>query len=288
MDGLLSDGGVSNYGGHGPIDDDGVLDSAQNAGNSFTVIDGRGSKDVNAESSKRACVQADTEDYCAALPALSEAPVIDGELDCGLALVALKGVGWNGTNPAPVDRATTFAAAWRKDGLYIYVNVRQPLPAPHPAEQPIYCGEAIELFVDADGNVDEVGHYDRPGAMQLVVAAPSTQGGSTLEAERFVNGVSQGVWISKNLKMVMLSKGYALEAFITAADLGLWDWPSGNRVGFDIAIDIAGDSNGTNPSCSARLGQYFLRVTSPTDACTGAPWCNTRAFCTAQLTPSSL
>jgi hypothetical protein len=241
--------------------------------------------DVEVESSEPACTRTDAEDYCAALPALSKVPVIDGELDCGPALVTLEGVGWTGPESSPVNHKTSFAAAWREDGLYVYVQVRGQVPVPHPADQPIFCGDGIELYIDADGDVDKAGNYNKSGAVQLVVSAPSTQEGLTLDAERFLNGISQGVWLSNGIKTVMSSDGYDLEAFITAGDLGLGEWPSSGRVGFDIAINLGGDSNGADPNCGSRLGQYFLRVTSPSKACSGAPWCDTRAFCIAQLTP---
>jgi hypothetical protein len=284
MNERISDGGSLDYDVIA-AGDGGISDATENVEGSLSVIDGRVSKYGNSENSERTCVQADVEDYCTQLPTLSQAPVIDGELDCGPPLMVLEPVGWNSAEPIPANQVTRFAAASRPDGLYFYVEVRGNSPVPHQNGQPVYCGDAIELYVDADGTVDENGNYDQPGAVQLVVAAPSAQEDRSLDAERFENGVSQGIWISKSVKTVILSDGYGLEAFLVAADLGLWDWPSSDRIGFDIGINIAGDSTGAAPGCGLRLGQYYLRVSSTTDPCGGAPWCDTRSFCISELTP---
>jgi hypothetical protein len=55
-----------------------------------------------------------------------------------------------------------------------------------------------------------------------------------------------------------------------------------DRVGFNIGINIAGGSAGTGSVCPSRLGQYFLKVSTATDACSGTPWCDTRSFCTSE------
>ena len=50
-------------------------------------------------------------------------PVIDGELDCGPAAVAITPVGWNGTTTLPSSHSARVAAAWRPNGIYVYVEV---------------------------------------------------------------------------------------------------------------------------------------------------------------------
>ena len=51
----------------------------------------------------------------------------------------------------------------------LYVEVHGDAITPHSAEQPIFCGDAIELYVDADARNDDAGSYDPTGTMQFVI-----------------------------------------------------------------------------------------------------------------------
>jgi hypothetical protein len=226
-----------------------------------------------------ACVQSTGEDFCSNLPKLPGAPKIDGVLECGLALRPVEPLGWNGAGPPP-SKLASYAAAWRPEGLYLYVHVSEQPLAPHPGDQPLFCGDAVELYVDAQQADDDAGTYGM-GAMQFVIAAPTPS--SMMEAARFSNGVPQGAWISSNFHTISTPDGYSVEALITAADVGLWQWTPNARIRFSIAIDIAGAPGDAKLRCGLQAGQYFLKVSGATAGCKGEPWCDVRAFCSAGL-----
>jgi hypothetical protein len=220
-------------------------------------------------------------DFCARLPVLPAAAVIDGVLDCGPAELALDPKGWSGASAMPAGLVTRLAAASRPDGIYVYVEVHGQVPVPHPAGSEIYCGDAVELYVDASGTLDSAGHYSKPGTMQFIVAAPAV-GGTTLEAMRYVEGTANGAWTGQ-VKTVLLEDGYSVEAFVRAADLDLAAWAPASKIGLDVAIDVSAAAGTANLRCGQELGQYFLRLSTQADSCMGQPWCDTRAFCTPAL-----
>jgi hypothetical protein len=236
----------------------------------------------------KSCLVNPPADYCAGLPALTQPPSIDGMVECGLQLSPMQPLGWNGPNPSP-DKHASYAAAWTRDGVYAYVEVHGGALAPHPAAQPVFCGDAVELYVDADAESDDAGSYDAMGTMQFVVAAPT--GSAAPDAWRFVQGNPQGAWISKALGVTALPDGYSVETFITASDLGLWQWNPSQRLGFSIVIDVAGDAGvdgagvgaATRSGCTTQTGQFFLRLGEPHATCPGEPWCDARAFCDPML-----
>ncbi len=242
-----------------------------------------------AGSGPRACMAAAVGDYCAQLPSLPAAPEIDGVLDCDLGLQRVTPEGWNGAGSVPSGLSAQIAAAWRSDGLYVYVEVRGQAPMPHPSGSRIDCGDAVELYVDSDGTTGS--SYDTPGTMQFIVAAPSASSPQTIEAARY-NGGPHGVWSSQALHTMAFADGYAVEAFITPADLDLTAWSpaSGGSIGLDVAIDVSASaapyrSGSGCPSTGAQLGQYFLRVSAESDSCNHEPYCDPRAFCTPELQP---
>lgn len=222
-------------------------------------------------------------DYCSQLEPLLAAPVIDGELDCGPAAVAITPVGWNGTTAMPSTHSARVAAAWRPNGIYVYVEVNGT-STPHPSGTDIYCGDAVELYVDHDGTTDASGNYADPGTRQFVVAAPSAASPGTIEAFEFSEGNNHGTWETTDLRTVRRADGYQVEAFITASDLDLTAWAPGPRIGLDVAIDVAAPAGTAGLRCGVLSGQYFLRV-GPTagSGCDGEPWCDARAFCTPLL-----
>jgi hypothetical protein len=225
------------------------------------------------------CVADPGADYCGSLPALPGVPVMDGQLECGLRLLAVAPQGWHGA--APPDKRASYAAAWRNDGLYLYVEVHGDPIQPHLADQAIFCGDAVELFVDADADVDDGGAYGATGTMQFLIAAPAVEG-AAIEATRFIEGVSQGPWISKALRTTRLPDGYSVEAFIGAADIGLWEWVPNMRVGFSVGVDVSAPQGAAAGGCG-RAGVYFLRVVDPLGDCPGEPWCDAGAFCRSML-----
>jgi hypothetical protein len=232
--------------------------------------------------SPQVCEPTAVGDFCTQLPALPAAPAIDGVLDCGPTLLALDPKGWNGASAIPAGHVTKLAAAVRSDGLYVYVEVHGQQPVLHPAGSAIYCGDAVELYIDADGVLDAAGHYSSPGTMQFIVAAPA-DASATIEAMRYIEGNDHGAWTSGNVKTALLSDGYAIEAFITAADLDLTAWSPTTKVGLDIAIDVSAPVGTANLRCGQQLGQYFLSLYGQADSCSGQPWCDARAFCTPAL-----
>jgi hypothetical protein len=94
-----------------------------------------------------------------------------------------------------------------------------------------------------------------------------------------------GPWSSSQFVEVARPDGYAIEAFITATDLGLLAWllDTGAHVGIDLAVDFGATMG--NPSCRNSVGQATLRETTPDSRCdSGEPACMDLAFCAPQLT----
>jgi len=229
------------------------------------------------------CTPLTAADPCERLPRLPRTPNVDGLLECGLTLTPLTAALQRGAAPAP-QRAVQYAAAYSDAGLYLYVAV-QGLPiTPHAPDQPLFCGDAVELFVDADGALDPQGNYDSTGTMQFVVAAPSAPA-ADIEAGKFMQGKSFGPWVSSALRAFATPEGYVVEASIGAADLGLWSWQPAGQLGFDLAIDFAAAGEPADPICSTARSQQFLRLAAESPPCAGQPWCDTRAFCVPQLAP---
>jgi hypothetical protein len=85
------------------------------------------------------------------------------------------------------------------------------------------------------------------------------------------------------VKTALLADGYAVEAFITGADLDLATWAPATKLGIDLAVDVAAPSGTTGLKCGLQLGQYFMHVAEQAGSCNHEPWCNTLAFCTPAL-----
>jgi hypothetical protein len=203
--------------------------SAGRAASSVTTPPGA----VAADGGSAPCVKSAALDYCAQLPALTHPPQIDGIVECGLTLAPVKPVGVRGLTDAP-NQSASYAAAWSPQGLYVYVEVHGSAAAPHPPDQPIFCGDAVELFVDSDAKFDDTGAYKTNGTMQFVVAAPAPGAAGAMDAQRFVQGKPQGAWVTPALRVSARSDGYSVEALIGGADLGLWQWSPMTQLGFSI------------------------------------------------------
>lgn len=290
-------------------DASGVLDAASKrepADAMTSSVDGAAPQDASASSDASAnpdasttedagtpCAPSPVTDYCHSLPALPAEPNIDGVLDCGPQLSDLTAIGWTSTaEPLPSDNHARYAAAWRPNGLYIYVEVDDPslLPALSSQNNP-WCGDGVELYADTDGSYPLAPNYDDPGAMQLIAAAPPNTPGTVL-AEDALYHTKTGRRIDKwtaNHIAVKRANGYALEALITAAEIKLttgWTLTAGSKVGFDIAVNVSASSatSSQKVDCGYGIGQYYLRVSQTPctrDSC--RPHANPAAFCTATL-----
>lgn len=228
--------------------------------------------------------------YCEALPELPEPPVLDGVLDCGPTLINFNARGWTASEPIPSDHSARYAVAWREDGLYFYVEVDDPLRLPALArDEGPWCGDGIELYVDADGSFPAAPNYDDPGTIQLLAGAPARDANHELAADARFHTRSQlraGEWAAAGHVTRIRDNGYALEAFVTAAELELrgWKLAQGGAVGINLAIDVSVASENDAGDCGQRLGQYFLHLTRTPclfDAC--RPYQDISTFCTPRL-----
>jgi hypothetical protein len=268
---------------------DAPVDAFVDAPDDAEPVDAPSGSDSTADA---ACVVSAIVDYCAALPPLPAAPVIDGVLDCGPALVAVTPLDWNGPPPLPpfpAGNSAELAVAWRPDGLYVFMNVTTPLATPAELADPAFYGAGIELFVDSDGAYASAPTYDDPGALQLVVTAPVDAMTTSRRAEGFRNAADDGPWASTQFGAFPSPSGFVFEGFVAAADLALssWSLASGQQVGFDVAIDVSFPTSAMTGPQGHRVGQYFLHVgTPPNDASApGAPYSDPRSFCTPTLAP---
>jgi hypothetical protein len=223
--------------------------------------------------------------YCTTIPALPSVPVIDGVLDCGPQLVGMTPQDWSGPSPLPAFPAGNYAsiaAAWRSNGLYVFVQVTTPVIIAADTGSPPFYGSGAEIYVDSDGVFSNGATYDNPGAIQLVAAAPQGSSTTARVGEGYRNATDQGAWASTQFETFRTSGGFVLEAFIVAADLGLssWSLSSGSHIGLDIAVDVSYPTTSMTGPQGHREGQYFFHVgVSPI----GAPYADPRSFCTPAL-----
>jgi hypothetical protein len=227
-------------------------------------------------------------DYCVTVPRLPAPPVIDGELDCGVLLRTLVPVGWNNlTVPLPADSGADYAVAYRPEGLYFYFAVRDGTRVPAKLVDEVWRGDGLELYVDADGTFAQSPKFDNPGTRQIQVAAPVDASTPSLRGELFTWGFAgtREPWTS-HFVSVPTATGYAVEAFVTAAELQIpsWTLTEGERVGLNLGVNVSDPTDTTyEASDGYRLGQYFLRLAS-TDAAL-PPFFDVDAFCLPTLAP---
>lgn len=255
---------------------DAARDASGDAGND-AAVDAR--SDAGCQPSADPCVE---------LHRLADAPTIDGVIEPCLVPAAITPVGWTGATPLPESLHARAAYAWRPDGIYFYVEVDDPDLHPAMAPDDPYCGDGIEVYVDDDGAFATAGAYDIPGTIQLVATAPSTPSGSSNYGGHWALGGPHGLWIPPRYAMVGRPGGYALETLVQARDLGLptWSLTAGQQVGLDVSINVStpdGSAGTSANSCGSRQGQFFLHVTAGPPSCGGAPFCDSRAFCTPAL-----
>jgi hypothetical protein len=221
-------------------------------------------------------------DVCTGFGSLADPPVIDGALDCGVPLWSMPVVVSSGPGPIPAGAQAVIGAAWRPDGLYLFVSVSGVGPDryPAPSSEVAWCGDAIELFADHDGVFPNAPNYNDPGTIQLVAIAPATTDQVSNVGQMFRDGSVLGPW---NGQFVSHSTddGFTTEAFITASDLGLssWSLSAGGNVGLDVAVDLGSPSD---PGGCGRLGQFSIQLPVYTPTGCGAG-CNVGEFCTPEL-----
>lgn len=240
---------------------------------------------VQEASPETACRTPASIDYCATLPALGAAPIIDGELDCGLELRAVVPVGWSGGANIN-DTSTEYAAAWRSDGIYVYVLVRDPALIPADPVDLVWKGDAVEIYVDNDASyvAPPPPIYDEPGTRQIVISSPSAATPVARTAQLFSNGNADfpKAWTSTAFGAFARPDGYAVEAFVRPEDLGLSSWSlvAGGVIGLDLSIDVSqADAATTTTTDGHRAGQYFLHI----DPALAPPYWDPRTFCTPVL-----
>jgi len=224
---------------------------------------------------------------CDELEALASAPVIDGKLEPNLTLLR-----WlDQTDPElPAGMQVAVALAYRPNGVYFYFDVVDPTLDPAPRDALTYCGDGVELYVDDDGKIQAPPAYDSPGTMQFIVAGPSEVGTPAHRGQRFTfpnepsgDSTDLGEWRSQNFVAVGTTRGYTVEAFVVASDLGLdaWALAPGAKIGWNMSFNIGGPQPPGIDACTTRNQQFHFRLAS-SGACT-PPYCNASALCTPTL-----
>jgi hypothetical protein len=271
----------------GAVPADAIVDAGSDATMDAGPDDDTG---VTPDAAGPLCAQQSAASFCAQLPSLPEAPVIDGVLECGLTLEPITPKHWTAATPYDVNHSARLAAAWRPDGLYVFVDVDDATRLPAISTMDTWCGDSIELYVDDDGSFTAAPAYDAPGTVQLVAVAPEDDTTSVVRGQRFRGGATlTPAWIGTTFATYPKPGGYVLEAFIVAADLDRTDWTlaAGQHVGFDVGINLSVAMDppvGETADCGRRLGQYFFNITDP-DCTDGSclPWQNVLAQCTPEL-----
>jgi hypothetical protein len=231
-------------------------------------------------------------DGCTNPTRLDQPLIVDGDPEPSPRLFPMVGLGWTGPGAGPPAGIQAFyQLGWDPDGLYMYASVIDPTRVPAEPGDQAWCGDGIEFYVDSDALYRDERRYDDPGARQLVIAAPPPGQSTARRGQAFCQGCDQPGPIpvaSGNAVSVVTSDGYAVEMRVTAAELGLDDWPlaAGDRIGIDIGINVSTETPsgercapGGEPQGS-RLGQIFLSVTPPP---VELPFATYRAFCAVTL-----
>ena len=237
------------------------------------------------------CALPSASDFCDALPALAAPPVIDGELECGLTLQPVPVVRWTGDaqNPIPAGHSARMAWAWRPDGVYVFVDVDDATRLPSTMMPNVWCGDSLEIYVDADGSYPTTPMYDDPGTAQLIASAPENANDALARGERWVNAALKGAWAGSSYRAFPRAGGYVLEGFVVAADLGLTSWSlaAGGHVGIDLSINLSISTDPAVPpemaDCGRRMGQYFMHVPAGCTDGTCLPFGNVTGYCNPML-----
>jgi predicted small lipoprotein YifL len=248
----------------------------------------------------RSCSESVVSDYCSQIPELQTEPSIDGDLDCGPPLLDITPRGWTSPTAMPSDQGARLAVAWRPNGLYVFLEIRDPSRLPWPpatgttTEGP-WCGDGVEIYVDSDGVNPDAPLYDDPGAAQLIASAPTNMIAPRLNGgQRYryrTNRALIDAWTSMRYGAYpQATGGYTFEAFVKADDLDLTSLSltAGQTIGFDIGVNVSVSAYppppGQQADCNRRLGQYFLSVAyEPCTVEMCRPYLNSGAFCKPTL-----
>lgn len=232
------------------------------------------------------------EPYCDKLHLLSDPPIIDGLVDGSLPLqpIVPQAFRFHADNPEPYKSlpagvSMSYAAAWRPDGLYFFLDIVDPnyVPAPDTANE--WAGDGAEIYVDHDAVFAPPGSYDALGTNSFIFEAPPVSGDLGIAAGYYTpyarQGDFAGQWISQKTP-----SGYVVEAFIAASDLGMESWTISveSSLAFDLGHNVSFPEESTATSDFNRLGQYFLQVADPfTDVEADYPFYNSAVFCTPEI-----
>jgi hypothetical protein len=224
--------------------------------------------------------------YCEALPHLSSVPVLDGVVDANLRVETVVPVGWsNKTTALPVGVTLEYAAAWHETGFYFFLQVTDPELNPASSANPVWYGDAVEIYVDHDAVFAPPNSFDAVGTREFIVGAPANASSSSTRGDIFVADGIERAWPETQWKGIATTNGYTVEAFVMAADLSLSNLQLsvGQVVGFDLGHDVSYPIGKTG-TWGNRLGQYFLQVRQPfSGQGKDCPFIDTSVFCTPSL-----
>jgi len=224
--------------------------------------------------------------HCNELRKLKGPPVLDGELEAGMYLEAVTLVGWIGDiDAAPAGNSLSFSAGWYDTGLYFYIDVTDPERNPADPGDHVWRGDGVEVYIDHDAVFAEPSTYDNPGTFQFIAGAPANDSDPSTQGDIYAVFELQGPWSPTSWVSLPTQAGYRVEAFVSAADLGLTSWSltPGATVGFDIGHNVSYPLGETGTQAN-RAGQWFLNVADPiTGDVADYPFANSGVFCSAEL-----
>lgn len=224
--------------------------------------------------------------HCNELRKLEGPPVLDGELEAGMYLEAVSLVGWIGDiDAAPAGNSLRYSAGWYDTGLYFYIDVTDPERNPADPSDHVWRGDSVEVYVDHDAAFAEPSTYDNPGTFQFIAGAPPSDSDPSTHGGIYAIFELQGPWSPTSWVSLPTEAGYRIEAFVSAADLGLpsWSLTPGTSIGFDIGQNVSYPIGETGDQAN-RAGQWFLNVADPlTGDVADYPFANSGVFCSAEL-----
>jgi hypothetical protein len=220
---------------------------------------------------------------CTSVPALAHEPVIDGVPECEIAMQPFPPENFRSyMGSQPTDFSAEYGFAWRPNGLYVAFRVHRIGLFPAFASDEIYCGDAMEVFVDSDGVFAAPPGYDDPGTRQFMIPAPANTRDPVTMGVTYFDRMPVGAY-SSNVRAIGTDDGYSGEAFVEAADLGLTTWrlAPDATIGVDVAVDL-GKPASTATNCVRYAGQFVMHF-GTRDGGYLHPSADVRAFCTPTL-----
>jgi hypothetical protein len=172
--------------------------------------------------------------------------------------------------------------------LYFFVEVTTPVRRASDTEDPAFCGDAVHLFADTDGQYSAPPDYDVPGTVQFVAGAPGPDVPGLVRGWKYAKDSGLGEWTSGNFGAFATNTGYAVEALLTAADLGVssWELNADQNVGVNVSISVSGPA-AANHDCGKRIGDFRLRMAPGMIAYEATPHRNVQSFCNPMLTSTT-